>query len=79
MASRNIDLARSSVAEPRELCLLQRHSSGLLLLAVEDVHVDGERLEAVGVAPTIEVQADPASMGRGDPQLNRAIAVLSRT
>jgi carboxyl-terminal processing protease len=50
---------------------------GLLLLAVEDVHVDGERLEGVGVAPTIEVQADPASMGLGDPQLNRAIAVLS--
>ena len=33
---------------------------GLLLLAVEDVHVDGERLEGVGVAPTIEVQADPS-------------------
>jgi carboxyl-terminal processing protease len=50
---------------------------GLLLLAVEDVRVDGERLEGVGVAPTIEVQADPASMGLGDPQLDRAIAVLS--
>ncbi len=50
---------------------------GLLLLAVEDVQVDGERLEGVGVAPTIEVQADPASIGLGDPQLNRAIAVLS--
>jgi carboxyl-terminal processing protease len=50
---------------------------GLLLLAVEDVQVDGERLEGVGVAPTIEVQADPASMGPGDPQLDRAIAVLS--
>ena len=50
---------------------------GLLLLAVEDVRVDGERLEGVGVAPTIEVQADPDSMDRSDPQLNRAIAVLS--
>ncbi|MDH2399036.1 S41 family peptidase [Bradyrhizobium sp. SSUT18] len=50
---------------------------GLLLLAVGDVQVDGERLEGVGVAPSIEVQADPASMGLGDPQLNRAIAVLS--
>jgi carboxyl-terminal processing protease len=50
---------------------------GLLLLAVEDVRVDGERLEGVGVAPTIEVQADPAAVGLGDPQLNRAIAVLS--
>ena len=29
--------------------------SGLLLLAVQDVRVDGERLEGVGVTPTIEV------------------------
>src|SRR5260370_31892037 len=50
---------------------------GLLLLAVQDVRVDGERLEGVGVVPTIEVQAEPASAGLGDPQLNRAIAVLS--
>lgn len=51
---------------------------GLLLLAVGDVQVDGERLEGVGVAPTIEVQAGPVSMSPGDPQLDRAIAVLSR-
>lgn len=38
---------------------------GLLLLAVGDVEVDGERLEGVGVAPTIEVQAEPGSMGLG--------------
>ncbi|UGX92080.1 S41 family peptidase [Bradyrhizobium barranii subsp. barranii] len=50
---------------------------GLLLLAVGDVEVDGERLEGVGVAPTIEVQAEPGSMGLDDHQLNRAIAVLS--
>jgi carboxyl-terminal processing protease len=49
----------------------------LLLLAVGDVEVDGERLEGVGVAPTIEVQAEPGSTGLDDPQLNRAIAVLS--
>ena len=48
---------------------------GLLLLA--DVRVDGERLEGVGVVPTIEVRAGPASVGLSDPQLNRAIAVLS--
>jgi C-terminal processing protease CtpA/Prc len=48
---------------------------GLLLLAVDDVQVDGERLEGVGVAPTIEVQ--PAFGERGDPQLNRALALLS--
>jgi carboxyl-terminal processing protease len=48
-----------------------------LAVALVDVHVDGERLEGVGVAPTIEVQADTGSMDRSDPQLNRAIAVLS--
>jgi carboxyl-terminal processing protease len=53
--------------------------SGLLLLAVEDVRVDGERLEGVGVTPTIEVQADAAPAGSDDPQLSRAVAVLSGT
>ena len=51
---------------------------GLLLLAVEDVLVDGERLEGVGVAPTIEVQAGSVYEGPGDPQLDRAVAILSR-
>ena len=50
---------------------------GLLLLAVDDVLVDGERLEGVGVTPTIEVQAAPTSAGGMDPQLDRAVAVLS--
>jgi carboxyl-terminal processing protease len=53
--------------------------SGLLLLAVEDVRVDGERLEGVGVTPTIEVQASAASAESDDPQLSRAVAVLSGT
>jgi carboxyl-terminal processing protease len=53
--------------------------SGLLLLAVEDVRVDGERLEGVGVTPTIEVQAGAASAGSDDPQLSRAVGVLSGT
>ncbi|MCW2239075.1 S41 family peptidase [Azospirillum canadense] len=52
---------------------------GLLLLAVQDVWVDGERLEGGGVTPTIEVPVDAPSMGTNDPQLNRAIAVLSGT
>src|SRR3954470_6828133 len=50
---------------------------GLLLLAVEDVQVDGERLEGVGVTPTIEVQPGPASGAGADPQLSRAVALLS--
>jgi carboxyl-terminal processing protease len=53
--------------------------NGLLLLAVEDVRLDGERLEGVGVTPTIEVQAGGASAEADDPQLNRAVAVLSGT
>ena len=50
---------------------------GLLLLAVQDVQVDGERLEGVGVTPTIEVQPGPASGAGADPQLSRAVALLS--
>jgi carboxyl-terminal processing protease len=53
--------------------------NGLLLLAVEDVRVDGERLEGVGVTPTIEVQAGTLSAVSDDPQLSRAVAVLSGT
>lgn len=53
--------------------------SGLLLLAVEDIRVDGERLEGVGVTPTIEVPAGAASAGSDAPQLSRAVAVLSGT
>lgn len=47
---------------------------GLLLLAVDDVLVDGERLEGVGVTPTIEVEA---GTGADDRQLDRAVEVLS--
>jgi carboxyl-terminal processing protease len=48
---------------------------GLLLLAVEDVLVDGERLEGAGVAPTVEVENSAID----DRQLDRAVAVLSAT
>jgi len=50
---------------------------GLLLLAVEDVLVDGQRLEGVGVTPTIEVPFDSRYAAGGDPQLDRAIQVLA--
>jgi carboxyl-terminal processing protease len=49
----------------------------LLLLAVDDVRVDGERLEGAGVDPTIEVPFDFRYSAGKDPQLDRAIAVLS--
>ena len=51
---------------------------GLLLLAVEDVLVDGQRLEGVGVAPTVEVPFDRRYAAGGDPQFERAVQILSR-
>lgn len=50
----------------------------LLLLAVADVEVDGERLERVGVAPTIEVPFPLEYSAGQDPQLGKAVDVLSR-
>ena len=49
----------------------------LLELAVDDVLVDGERLEGVGVAPTIEVPFDLEYADGADPQLERAIAIAA--
>lgn len=50
----------------------------LLLLAVEDVQVDGERLERTGVAPTIEVPFPIEYAAGKDPQLDKAVEVLTR-
>jgi carboxyl-terminal processing protease len=52
-------------------------NGNLLLLAVADVLVDGQRLEGVGVMPTIEVPFDPVYAAGRDPQLDRAVEVLS--
>ena len=49
----------------------------LLLLAVADVTVDGQHLEGVGVTPTTEVPFDPLYAAGRDPQLERAVQVLS--
>jgi carboxyl-terminal processing protease len=56
--------------------LLQDDS--LLLLAVADVAVDGERLERIGVAPTIEVPFPLEYAAGQDPQLDKAVEVLTR-
>jgi carboxyl-terminal processing protease len=53
-------------------------NDSLLLLAVEDVLVDGQRLEGVVVTPTIDLPFDPAYAAGKDPQLERAVQVLSR-
>ena len=52
---------------------------GLLLLAVDDVVVDGLRLEGSGVEPTIEVAFDSRYAAGADPQLERAVELLSRS
>ncbi len=49
----------------------------LLLLAVEDVAVDGERIEGKGVAPTVEVPFDIRYAAGKDPQLDKAVAILA--
>jgi carboxyl-terminal processing protease len=45
----------------------------LLFLAVEDVRVDGERLEGVGVTPDVPVPPDLLYAEGRDPQLERAL------
>jgi carboxyl-terminal processing protease len=50
----------------------------LLLLAVSDVAVDGERLERTGVAPTIEVPFPIEYAAGKDPQIDKAVEVLTR-
>ena len=50
----------------------------LILIAVADVAVDGERLEGRGVDPTIEVPFDLRYAAGADPQLDRAVEVLTQ-
>jgi C-terminal processing protease CtpA/Prc len=50
----------------------------LLLLAVNDVSVDGERLERIGVTPTIEVPFPIEYAAGKDPQIDKAVEVLTR-
>lgn len=49
----------------------------LLIMAVEDAAVDGERVEGKGVPPSIEVPFDVRYAAGKDPQLDKAIAVLA--
>lgn len=50
---------------------------GLLYLAVEDVWVDGERLEGAGVAPDVEVGDLLPYAAGADPQLDRAVELAA--
>jgi carboxyl-terminal processing protease len=51
----------------------------LLFLAVQDIEVDGERLEGVGVKPDVEVPAGLEYAEGRDPQLERALDLLSHS
>ena len=53
-------------------------NDSLLLLAVADVLVDGERLEGRGVTPTVPVPFDIRYAHGSDPQLDRAIELLTQ-
>jgi len=48
-----------------------------LMVAVSDVAVDGMRLERTGVTPTLEVPFDIPYAAGSDPQLDKAVEVLS--
>jgi carboxyl-terminal processing protease len=50
----------------------------LLVLAVSDVHVDGERLEGRGVDPDIVVPFDIRHAAGADPQMDAALAEMGR-
>jgi carboxyl-terminal processing protease len=54
-------------------------NGNLLLLAVTDVSVDGDRLEGRGVTPDITVPFDIRYAGGKDPQLARALDLLTET
>lgn len=52
--------------------------NSLLVLAVNDVKIDGQRMENVGVSPDIDVPHDIRYSAGADPQFERAAAELSR-
>ncbi len=56
--------------------LLSDHS--LVLLAINDVRLDGKRFEGAGVAPDVEVPFDVRYANGADPQFDRAVRELQR-
>jgi carboxyl-terminal processing protease len=69
--------SRSAGAVLAARAFLQSNGN-LLLVAVSDVLVDGERLEGVGVVPDHDVPFDIRYAKGADPQLDAAIDILSR-
>jgi C-terminal processing protease CtpA/Prc len=52
--------------------------NSLVLLAINDVRLDGKRFEGVGVTPDIEVPFDVRYANGADPQFDRAVLELQR-
>ena len=52
-------------------------NGNLLLLAVADVSIEGKRLEGLGVTPTAPVSFSIPYAQAQDPQLQRAIEILT--
>jgi C-terminal processing protease CtpA/Prc len=52
--------------------------NSLVLLAINDVKLDGKRFEGVGISPDIEVPFDVRYANGADPQFDRAVAELQR-
>lgn len=50
----------------------------LLFLAVNDLAIDGKRLEGVGVSPDVEVPFLPKFTGGSDPQKKRAVETAAK-
>lgn len=50
----------------------------LLVLAVADVHVDGKRIEGIGVAPDLVVPFDIRYANGADPQLDAALVEMDK-
>lgn len=56
-------------------CMLMQNGD-VLYLAVANVHVDGKRLEGVGVQPTVVVPRPLEYAAGNDPQLDKAVEIL---
>ena len=52
--------------------------NSLVLLAINDVKLDGKRFEGIGIAPDIEVPFDVRYANGADPQFDRAVIELQR-
>jgi C-terminal processing protease CtpA/Prc len=52
--------------------------NSLVLLAIDDVRLDGKRFEGRGISPDIEVPFDVRYANGADPQFDRAVAELQR-